>query len=471
VSTRPRRILGRSATLLVIVAALMPAIHSCVFDETRTALCLSGRRCPTGWTCAAAQDVCISDGCGNGIIEDSVGEVCDDGNIFDNDSCSADCAALVGCGNGRLESGETCDDENVVSGDGCSADCRSNEVCGNDHLDVGEVCDDANRTSGDGCSADCKLLETCGDEELQVGEVCDDGNTKSRDGCSKDCLSNEICGNGYRDWNEGCDMGLQDTATCNANCREAMCGDGYPNTKFINPETHQPEQCDLGGDTDDCDGDCTWPRCGDGYANPQFTDPDTEITEQCDTGGNTESCDEDCTVPECGDEIYNPMAEECDTGVNTESCDRDCTVPACNDGLFNRKAEDCDTNGDSETCDADCTAPRCGDGHRNPEYTNPASMKKEQCDNGASNSDEPNACRTTCLLPACGDEIIDDGEQCDGQNAVACTGPLNLCVPKDQPNACHCDSPPSGRQALQTTAPPSRAGRPGINDHTLPGAR
>ncbi len=39
----------------------------------------------------------------------------------------------------------------------------------------------------------------------------------------------------------------------------------------------------------------------------------------------------------------------------------------------------------------------------------------EQCDHGTSNSDTvPNACRTTCQNPRCGDGVIDTGEECDG---------------------------------------------------------
>ena len=38
----------------------------------------------------------------------------------------------------------------------------------------------------------------------------------------------------------------------------------------------------------------------------------------------------------------------------------------------------------------------------------------EQCDNGSANSDSPNSgCRTNCMLPKCGDGIVDDGEECD----------------------------------------------------------
>ena len=46
----------------------------------------------------------------------------------------------------------------------------------------------------------------------------------------------------------------------------------------------------------------------------------------------------------------------------------------------------------------------CGDGERSP---------TEACDDAAQNANVPNACRTWCALPACGDGILDDHEQCD----------------------------------------------------------
>jgi hypothetical protein len=45
----------------------------------------------------------------------------------------------------------------------------------------------------------------------------------------------------------------------------------------------------------------------------------------------------------------------------------------------------------------------------------------EECDDGGLNSDLlPDACRTDCTLPVCGDEVIDTGEQCDPPNGTTC---------------------------------------------------
>ncbi len=57
----------------------------------------------------------------------------------------------------------------------------------------------------------------------------------------------------------------------------------------------------------------------------------------------------------------------------------------------------------------------CGDGVLDP--------RCEECDAGAANSDTtPNACRTSCELPHCGDGVADAGEACDDGTPSPCDG-------------------------------------------------
>ncbi len=64
---------------------------------------------------------------------------------------------------------------------------------------------------------------------------------------------------------------------------------------------------------------------------------------------------------------------------------------------------------------------QCGDGVVHPEC--------EQCDDGAANSDTaPDACRTDCSLPRCGDGAVDSAEQCDDTNFTNCDGCSATCV-------------------------------------------
>jgi cysteine-rich repeat protein len=71
--------------------------------------------------------------CGDGIVENTNGEVSDDGNNTDGDGCRADCAGFERCGDGVVDDSpkvvhpEECDDTNVVSNDGCSRVCQLEE--------------------------------------------------------------------------------------------------------------------------------------------------------------------------------------------------------------------------------------------------------------------------------------------------------------------------------------------------------
>ncbi len=135
--------------------------------------CQDGNQCTI--TDACSDGVCRGDAqiCGDGTIEGSCGEVCDDGNRVDGDGCDSNCMP-TGCGNGIVTAGEECDDHDLTGGDGCSATCAlesgwsctgqpsvCSEVCGNGVRTPGEQCDDGNLVSRDGCSSSC-TLELCG---------------------------------------------------------------------------------------------------------------------------------------------------------------------------------------------------------------------------------------------------------------------------------------------------------------------
>jgi hypothetical protein len=96
----------------------------------------------------------------------------------------------------------------------------------------------------------------------------------------------------------------------------------------------------------------------------------------------------------------------------------------CGNGVP-ESGEDCDegagnSNAPNATCRTNCTPARCGDGIIDD-------LSGELCDEGAANSDAPNAtCRTDCSLARCGDGIVDDGagEECetddDCEGAAVC---------------------------------------------------
>ena len=271
----------------------------------------------------------------------------------------------VDCGNGVLDEIEQCDDGNTASGDCCS------DLC------VMEPCE---------CSdpPDCKPI--CGDG-FANREVCDDGDALTNNCtygltsctvCNSQCIYGPgnpiVCGDGIlQAGNEACDDGNGSIGDgCRPNCTQELCGDG-----IVDPN----ENCDDGNATtnDGCDASCN-----------------VEIGWTCDNTGTTSVCD-----PICADGLQKP-GEECDRG-NDNTCQ-------------------CPWNQDETACDVCCncalqTSPTryCGDGIHQ--------AGDEECDTGSSNSDTtPNACRTDCDNPSCGDGVVDNGEECDDGNIISGDG-------------------------------------------------
>ncbi|MFP6626263.1 MAG: hypothetical protein VCA74_04285, partial [Deltaproteobacteria bacterium] len=122
-------------------------------------------------------------------------------------------------------------------------------------------------------------------------------------------------------------------------------------------------------------------------------------------------------LPTCGDGLKEG-GEACDDGnlVNSDICPDNmatggvCSIANCGDGHLWTGAEQCDdgdANSDTtaDACRSSCALPRCGDD---------VIDSGEECDTGNDNSDTAaDACRADCVLPVCGDGAIDTGEACD----------------------------------------------------------
>jgi cysteine-rich repeat protein len=291
--------------------------------------------------------------CGNGIVDASLGEVCDDGDldaIVDgcNQACQIDagftcvnqpseCAAT--CGDTILDKslGEVCDDGNSLNDDGCDQTCQL-EVCGDGVINFSdganlETCDDGNSLGGDGCSSSCTIengftcnnepsecVESCGNNSADPGETCDDGcggdgcsAADNGDTCDQFCQQ-EICGNTFIQNNEECDDGNTTSGDgCNNQCLDEFCGDGIENNS--NTET-----CDDGNNIngDGCDANCEDELCGDGNLT---------LDEGCDDGNIVagDGCDQNCQPESCGNSVIE-LGEECDDGnnVNNDECNNNC---------------------------------------------------------------------------------------------------------------------------------------------------
>jgi len=127
----------------------------------------------------------------------------------------------------------------------------------------------------------------------------------------------------------------------------------------------------------------------------------------------------------CGDGVLD-QGEACDDGVANGTyghCAVDCSGsgPRCGDGHLDMGHEDCDdaNSDDTDACLSTCVAATCGDGF--------VWAGHEDCDDG--NSDDTDACLTTCVAATCGDGFVWAGhEDCDDGNQVDTDGCSNACT-------------------------------------------
>jgi len=210
------------------------------------------------------------------------------------------------------------------------------------------------------------------------------------------------CGNGATEAPETCDDSGE-SATCDADCTAAVCGDGTTNATA-------GEDCDDSGESATCDSDCTTATCGDGTTN-------VTAGEQCDDDGSNsdvtpDACRTNCQLPSCGDGVTD-TGEDCDDAGESATCDANCTFVLCGDGTVNATAgELCDDAGESATCDTDCTPAACGDGTTN-------ATAGELCDDN--NLTDGDGCDSNCTPTGCGNGITTAGEQCDdGGESASC---------------------------------------------------
>jgi cysteine-rich repeat protein len=156
----------------------------------------------------------------------------------------------------------------------------------------------------------------------------------------------------------------------------SQCGDGV---------VQAGEACDTSGESATCNVDCTEPLCGDGLRN-------AAAGESCDSRNGSPGCDESCTLVVCGDGEVNADLEDCDDGNATDDgngCSATCKYDnVCGNGVVESTVEFCDQGGvDTATCNATCTRSFCGDGYRN-------AAAGEECDDGLYRS----RCSAQCTL-------------------------------------------------------------------------
>lgn len=344
--------------------------------------------------------------CGDGAL-DPDREECDDGDVSDDDGCSANCELEPGfecttepgqrsrcsplCGEIVCGDGQRCvEEECVCDGQSC-AGCCDGDQC----LEGGDV---------EGCGSGGQSCEACSGTAGCIGGVCEGCDSRT---CESGCCSGNSCHAVTTDTCglEGraciaCDRLIADRCSAAGEC---TCGS--------NPACESGQRCSHGEcvcDTEICpDGCCAGNRC---------VSPTT--ASECGAGGATcIACDE-VTADTCN------AAGECRCGSR-----RPC-VPGqrCRSGLCV-----CDVGSCSDGCclDNNCISPSfmaaCG----------VAGADCEACDMERSDTcDVAGGCQCGDQPPCSNGQRCDDGAcVCDGSSCVGCCSG-DTCLRGDDSGAC-----------------------------------
>jgi cysteine-rich repeat protein len=304
--------------------------------------------------------------CGNGAVEGA--EECDDGNQVEDAVCTATCRFT--CGNGVVDEGfgELCD-TGIASGPGaCPSTCEDGMACTSDVL-AGSGCQAQCLNSpitvpaaGDGCcpaganattDSDCPAV--CGNMVVESGEVCDTGIVAGTGACPTALTCNDLM---------AC---TTDTLTGAGTCA-ATCG----HTTITTPMNG--DGCCPAGATSVTDNDCPppMPACGNGVVDPG------------------ETCDRAILVGpgSCPTSCSDGMACTRDVLTNAGTCTATCSFPA----ITTMTAGDgCCLPGGNNNTDSDC-APVCRNGV--------VEMGEQCDDGNSNNTDAcSNTCTLTTIVP------------------------------------------------------------------------
>lgn len=433
-------------------------------DTSSSDGCSASCEVESGYSCAGTAPSVCQTGCGDDIVAGT--EECDPGAEGETALCNNDCTN-VSCGDSKINAsaGETCDAGSSNSTTGaCSPSCLKT-YCGDGILQS---------PNGNGQSELCEptLSATC-QNSCTFGQGIGTTNytpvAASSSSASARLAPPATCGNGVLDLSKGeeCDQGRFNglSPLCDRWCRSQFCGDNVVQKQ--NGEECEPARADDGTYTVlQCGQTCTVPTCNaNGFCGggckwlflPACTQPvpPAPVLETSSSASSVSSFNdvqntiatgiEDVTGPLSGDmqsssaisiqPLIIPVPSSSSTASSFSSASSS-SVPLvsepaafCGDGILNND-EECDRGmSDNELgngCTPTCKVSICGNMSLEP---------GEECDDGKRNSrSQPDSCSTLCLLPRCGDGIVDPafGELCDtGTNNSAYTpGACRLnCVP------------------------------------------
>lgn len=410
--------------------------------------------------------VCVPEHCTNGV-QDAPSQPSAPNHEDGIDCGGSHCGDCFGCGDGVLQwmLAELCDDGNTLAGDGCDATCQSDETCGNGVVDAvtGEECDDGNLDDDDDCTATCKL-HRCGDGIVHGAEACDSHGIATAS-CDVDCTLPD-CGDGVLNPFAGEACEPPGAGYCSATC-QAPSGctnatsclhvesipDNAPNDnqlhlpiKIVNTTTASVTLTNYRlrywAAKDPCDP--AVPNCtiavqssygststvgtlspsrsrADRYVDLRFNyrvlAPGVAFTFELvtyQTGWPSVNDANDYSFPPSPSAAYTPNPRiTLYTPGGSLVWGTEPGQPLCGDGQRD-PGEACDAHGATPDCDADCTAAVCGDGTLNP-------AAGELCDLGP---DAP-SCTYECEPSFCGDGLVHlpAGELCDVFLTPTCRTP------------------------------------------------
>ncbi|MEK7590790.1 MAG: DUF4215 domain-containing protein, partial [Patescibacteria group bacterium] len=243
---------------------------------------------------------------------------------------------------------------------------------------------------------------TCGNGNLDKGEECDYGSRiNGLRNCTKECTL-YFCGDGVISVQSGeeCEVQILDVESYDEDTKTMV-----QSVEFVTPVCGKyctPPVCDRTGETDlrKCTGGCRW----------KFQDKCpfevTPLTQQMIDKILGRSASSGSQSSPSGPAVKGATVESQQKALQS------LFHSACGNGRVD-SGESCDQgeqNSDfiPNACRTNCTLPLCGDGVTD-------SVFGEVCDQGLENSNgKPDTCRFACTPPICGDNVHDSNEECDG---------------------------------------------------------
>lgn len=342
--------------------------------------------------------------CGNGVLETAKGEFCDDGRF---NGLSPHCDRWCHtqfCGDGVVETQNDEECEPPRSADGTLTAASCGNICTVPACDADGVC-------VGGCKV--RFVQCLNSSASSVGSI------STVQLSTAGATSSSSSSSSFRDVQQLINQGIQQATSLGGGAGESSSSV----QSFILPISLPPGSFTPGNDP------FTPSLCGNSQVDPG---------EECDDGelnsdSRPDACRTNCKKAFCDDGVQD-SSEQCDRGAADNQigngCTPTCKVSICGNSTL-EPGEECDDgprNSPSmpDSCSALCLLPRCGDGVVDANFG-------EACDNGVNNSDtKPNGCRMNCAPAHCGDSVKDDNEECDdGPNGSATCSSACILVASD----------------------------------------